>query len=111
MCTGTASGTAAALLACATGERRAGRQARISLRLPGEEPVTATAAEVGRLAAEVAARRRQLVEVLVAATGQPAEVIAHELDAGDVHDAPGALELGLIDRVVGPTDRAAPARP
>src|SRR5262249_59783016 len=66
------------------------------------EPVPASPADLRRLAAEVATRRRQLLEALVVATGQTPEVIAHELEAGDLHDAAAAVSLGLIDRVIGP---------
>jgi ATP-dependent Clp protease protease subunit len=106
-CTGTAQGTAAVLLACATGERRAGRHARISLRLQDVELVTASAADFARKAKEIATVRDQLIDVLASATGQPSQIVARELDAGDVHDARAALALGLIDRVLEPPDRAA----
>jgi ATP-dependent Clp protease protease subunit len=102
-CTGMAHGTAAVLVACATGERRAGRHARLSLRLPQVELPVASSTDVARLSEEVAAARRHLVGVLAAATGQPAGVIARELDEGAAHDPADALRLGLIDRVLEPT--------
>jgi ATP-dependent Clp protease protease subunit len=98
-CTGQAAGTAGVLLACATGRRRAGRHARISLRLPEVEARPGNVAEIDRQLAEVAAARAQLVEALVAATGQPRERIEAELDHGAVHDAEAARRLGLIDEV------------
>jgi ATP-dependent Clp protease, protease subunit len=99
-CTGTAQGTATVLLACASGQRRAGRHARISLRLADLDPIAGSGAELARFAEEVASRRRQLVDVLVLATGQPVERLEHELDGGEMYDAEAAKALGLIDEVV-----------
>jgi ATP-dependent Clp protease, protease subunit len=104
-CTGMAQGTAAALVACAPGHRRAGPNARLRLRIADERPVTASAEELTRLADELAMRRRQLIDLVGRATGQPTELIERELDGGDWHDALGARELGVIDEIIEPRMR------
>ena len=101
-CTGTAEGSAAVLVACAPGERRAGRHARLSLRLADEDMGAVPAAEMSRRAAELGARREHLVRIVAAATGRPEDLVAHELEAGGVHDATEAMALGIVDRVVEP---------
>jgi ATP-dependent Clp protease protease subunit len=101
MCTGRARGTAAVLVACATGTRRAGRHATFSLRLPGDTIDGGGADLTGRLE-ERALVRRTLVASVARATGQPAEVVEAELDHGGVIDADAAVAFGLVDTVVAP---------
>jgi len=104
-CTGIARGTAAALVACGTGNRRAAPNARLTLRLEHEQAAAGSADDVRRRAAELAIRRDQLTDALTRATGQSADVITAELDAGDWHDATAARRLGLVDEVVEPRPR------
>jgi ATP-dependent Clp protease, protease subunit len=88
-CVGTAVGTAAALLACATGERRAGRNARIGLRVEAIEQPPSNADEAQRLAAERAAQQTALAGALSRATGQPAAALIEELERGAAPTRPG----------------------
>lgn len=99
-CTGMGQSTAAVLVACAPGRRRAGPNARFRLLLHDEQPLAGSAADLSQRADEIAMRRRQLADALCRATGQRAEVIESELDGGGWHDAVAARQLGLIDEVV-----------
>jgi ATP-dependent Clp protease protease subunit len=101
-CTGMAQGTAAALIACATGRRRAGPNARLQLRLADEHSITGSAADLNNRAEQLAVCRRQVADALCRASGQPADVVERELDSGGWHDAVAACEIGLIDEVVEP---------
>ena len=103
-CAGAAGGTAAALVACASGSRRAGPNARIRLCLDHEQ-VTGSAAEIDQRVEQLAVCRQQLAAALCRATGQPADVIGSELERGGWHDAADALRLGLIDVVADPRSR------
>jgi ATP-dependent Clp protease, protease subunit len=99
-CTGVAEGTAAALVACARGRRRAGPNARLRLRLDDEQSFSGSATDLTHRAEQLAMCRQQLADALCRATGRPAEVIERELDGGGWHDAVAARDLGLIDEVV-----------
>jgi ATP-dependent Clp protease protease subunit len=103
-CVGTARGTAAILLACGSGRRRAGSHATVSLRCELPEALGGTAAEITRQAEELQRLRDRLRAVVVEATGQPAETIAAELDHGLLHDAVGARDLGIVDEVLAGPD-------
>jgi ATP-dependent Clp protease, protease subunit len=99
-CTGTAEGTAAVLVACASGHRRAGPNARLRLRVEDEQAMTGSAAELNQRAEQLAVCRGQLADAIGRASGQPAQVIERELERGGWLDAAAARELGLIDAVV-----------
>jgi ATP-dependent Clp protease protease subunit len=99
-CVGSAVGTAAVLLACATGDRRAGRNARIRLRLEDVGDTTGTADELAQRASDHAMLVQRLIDVLAAATGASADEIAGQLESGVTLDADGARALGVVDRVV-----------
>jgi ATP-dependent Clp protease protease subunit len=105
MCTGRARGTAAVLVACATGTRRAGRHATLSLRLPGD---TRDAGDAG--GRELAGRleesmlvHRTLVASVVRATGRSVDAVEAELDHGGVLAPEAAVAFGLVDTVVAPS--------
>jgi ATP-dependent Clp protease, protease subunit len=100
-CVGMAGGTAAVLLCCATGERRAGRNARIDLSIEDLADETGTADELARRAAEHAAELRRTADLLASRTGTPAASIATELESGAPLDADAARSLGIVDAVVG----------
>ncbi|MGZ4707250.1 MAG: ATP-dependent Clp protease proteolytic subunit [Acidimicrobiales bacterium] len=102
-CVGTARGTAAVLVACGTGPRRAARHASISVRCDHRESFEGSAEELAGRAVELESMRQRIEGALVEATGRPAATIADELDHGPLHDASGALALGLVDEVVGST--------
>ena len=99
-CIGTAAGTAAVLVACATGARRSGRNARLSLRLEPIELGEATAEESTRRAAEHAAELNRMATKLAGVTGQRVDVITRELQTGGFRDAASAQAFGLIDSVL-----------
>ena len=108
MCTGRARGTAAVLVACATGTRRAGRHATLSLRLPGDPVDVGDAGAAG--GRELAGRleetmlvRRTLVASVVRATGRSVDAVEAELDHGGGLDGEAAVAFGLVDSVVAPS--------
>jgi ATP-dependent Clp protease protease subunit len=98
-CVGAARGTAGIVVACGTGRRRAARHATISLRCDHPESIQGSAADIDRAVRALDAMRHRMHEALVAATGQPPETIAAEIEHGAIHDAPAALALHLIDEI------------
>ncbi len=104
-CIGSARGTAAALLACGSGERRAAPNAIISLRCSSAETIQGPVGEVRQRAEELATARHRLQQALVSATGLAEEVVGAELEGGAAYDATGAKELGIIDAVLLPPRR------
>jgi ATP-dependent Clp protease protease subunit len=99
-CLGATEGTAAVLLAGATGTRRAGRNARVSLRVEAADVPAGSADEMSRRAAEHGAVLRVIAERLAAPTGQAADVLLRELESGSCRDAAAALAFGLVDHVI-----------
>jgi ATP-dependent Clp protease, protease subunit len=99
-CVGAATGTAAVLLACATGERWAGRHARISLRVDRDSPGPGTADEVARLASERAEMLHRIADRLASVTAQPPGALLDELESGASRDADAARSFGLVDGVI-----------
>lgn len=105
LCAGAATGTAAALVACATGERLATARARLSLRCDGTDAFEGTAEQLTVKARELMTARDRFVEALAEASGQDPDVIADAIDRGDHLGAEEARALGLIDRVVARGER------
>jgi ATP-dependent Clp protease protease subunit len=105
MCTGRARGTAAVLVACATGTRRAGRHATLSLRLPGDtgDAGDAGGRELAGRLEETVLVHRTLVASVVRATGRSADAVEAELDHGGVLAPEAAVAFGLVDTVVAPS--------
>ncbi|MEU2262956.1 ATP-dependent Clp protease proteolytic subunit [Streptomyces sp. NPDC019645] len=101
-CLGQAASTAAVLLAAgAPGKRMALPGARVVVRQPSlPEPVQGQPTDLDVQAQELLRLREQLAAMLVRHSGQSAERIAADLDRDTVFDAAGALEYGLIDRLV-----------
>lgn len=97
VCLGRATGTAAVLLACGTGRRRAAAHAMIALRCSEPERVEGPPAALRQQLEELDLIRRHIVAALVDATGRPAEDLEVQLDSGPFLDRQGAAELGLID--------------
>jgi ATP-dependent Clp protease, protease subunit len=104
-CIGMARGTAAVVLACGSGPRRAGQHATISLHFDAVVSLQGTAPDVSREVEQLERLRKRLIDALVVATGQPEERIVHEIDERRFHDAHGAMALGIIDSVVDTTRR------
>lgn len=96
-CVGAARGTAAIVLACGTGIRRAAPSAMISLRCDRPESLSGITTDIVRQADELQLIKVRLGEALVNATGT--DGIADEIDMGGIHDATEAQTLGLIDEI------------
>jgi ATP-dependent Clp protease, protease subunit len=99
VCMGRATGTAAVLLSCGTGGRRAGVHATISLRCTQPEQLEGPPAALRRQLDDVELVRSQVLAALARATGRPVSELAEQLDAGPLLDPAGAAALGLIDAV------------
>ena len=99
-CLGRASGTAAVVLACGTGERSASPHSVISLRA-GDERIEGPPERLRAEVAQLEVVRRVVVAALAARTGLPEDDLVVELERGAVLDAERAKELGLVDVVVG----------
>jgi ATP-dependent Clp protease protease subunit len=97
VCMGRATGTAAVLLSCGTGGRRAGPHATISLRCTEPEQLEGSPAALRRQLDDLEHVRSQVLAALAGATGRPASELAEQLDAGPLLDPAGAVALGLID--------------
>jgi ATP-dependent Clp protease protease subunit len=108
-CLGRATGTAAVLVACGTGRRRAAAHAVMSLRCREPEQVQGPPDTLRQQLEELELVRRHIIALLVAATGRPADELGAQLDAGGRLDPPGAAALGLIDPIE--EDPAAPDQP
>lgn len=102
-CLGAATGTATALIASGTGGRRASARATLSLRCDDAQHFDGHPVDVATRAEEALATRERFVTALADATGQTIERIGNELDRGRSLDAPAALEMGLIDEIIGRT--------
>ena len=100
MCFGRAIGTAAIVLACGTGTRRATPNATISLRCREETSIVGSAREAEQRAEHERQVRDRIRRILGERTRLPAARIDQELDEGAQLDASGALELGIIDEIV-----------
>lgn len=99
VCVGRATGTAAVLLACGTGGRRAGRHAMISLRCAPAEMAEGSPDEVRRQADEIELVRRQVTAAVAGATGRTASDVADQLERGGLLDSDAAQRAGIIDTV------------
>jgi ATP-dependent Clp protease protease subunit len=99
-CFGRALGTAAIVLACGTGTRRATPNASISLRAEPAPTTVGSAADAEREVRRDRDRRQRVRSMLVERTRLPAQRIDHELDEGATLDAAAARELGIIDEIV-----------
>jgi len=99
-CFGRVLSTAAIVLACATGTRRATPNASISLRCEPSPATVGSAADAERHVRRERDLRERVRSMLVERTGLPAQRIDDELDDGVPLDAAAALELGIIDEIV-----------
>ena len=97
VCMGRATGSAAVLVACGTGGRRAGDHATMSLRTRVVERVEGSPEAIRAHLDDLAHVRRRVVAALARATGRPAPELDHELDAGPMLDRGQAVEAGFLD--------------
>ena len=96
-CVGRATGTAAMLLACGTGGRRASRHALMSLRCAEREELQGSPAALRSQLDELELVRRHVLEALAKATDRPAAELEEHLDHGSILDRQQAAALGIID--------------
>ena len=97
VCMGRATGSAAVLVACGTGGRRAGVHATMSLRTRVVERVEGTPEAIRARLDDLDHVRRQVVAALAQVTGRPATDVELDLDAGPMLDRDQAIEAGLLD--------------
>ncbi|MEU8957819.1 ATP-dependent Clp protease proteolytic subunit [Streptomyces sp. NPDC048518] len=102
VCLGQAASVAAVLLAAGTpGKRSALPGARLLIRQPEiSEPIQGQATDLAIQADEVQRTRRLLEGMLVRHTGQSPDRITADIERDKILDAQGALEYGLVDRVI-----------
>ncbi|MGI9052769.1 MAG: ATP-dependent Clp protease proteolytic subunit [Ilumatobacteraceae bacterium] len=105
LCIGRASGTAAIVLACGSGQRRVAARATVTLRVRQDERVEGSVADVRRQLDELAHVRTQVIALVVAATGMTEEEVQADLDVGRPYEATAAVRRGLADEVAGGTGR------
>jgi ATP-dependent Clp protease protease subunit len=101
-CLGQAGSCAAVLLAAGTpGKRHALPGARVTLRQPSlPEPVEGQASDLAIQAGELSRIRTRLEEMLAHHTGRNPEQVHADIERDRILDAAGALEYGLVDRVL-----------
>ena len=97
VCMGRATGTAAMLVACGTGGRRAGAHATMSLRTGTVERVEGSPEAIRAQLDDLDHVRRQVVAALAGATGRPTADLDRDLDVGPMLDRGQAIEAGLLD--------------
>jgi ATP-dependent Clp protease protease subunit len=102
ICLGQAGSSAAVLLAAGTpGKRLALPGARVVLHQPSfSGPVEGQASDLAIQAEELMRTRDLLEELLVRHTGRSAEQVHEDIERDNILDAQGALEYGLVDRIV-----------
>jgi ATP-dependent Clp protease, protease subunit len=100
ICVGQAASAAAVLLAAgAPGKRAALPNARVLIHQPhGGAQGQSTDLELA--VHEIVEMRRRMVEILVSATGQPAERITADIDRDYILRGESAVSYGLIDHIV-----------
>ncbi|MGW1214312.1 ATP-dependent Clp protease proteolytic subunit [Streptomyces sp. NPDC002499] len=102
ICLGQAGSSAAVLLAAGTpGKRLALPGARVVLHQPAfSGPIEGQASDLAIQAEELMRTRDLLEELLVRHTGRSAEQVHEDIERDNILDAQGALEYGLVDRIV-----------
>jgi ATP-dependent Clp protease protease subunit len=100
-CLGQAASMAAVLLACGSkGKRFSLPHSRILIHQPSMSGLGGQAADIDIYAREILRMRQSLNEILAEATGQPVEKIARDVDRDYILEADGALDYGMIDRII-----------
>lgn len=98
---GSVAGTAVALVAACTGERRAAPHATFSFRLDATQSIQGTTGDIARHAEELARQRSRYLEALSVATGQEMAVLVEEGERGRSRNADEALAMGVVDIIAG----------
>ncbi len=102
LCIGPCSASAAIVVACATGRRRATPHALLQLRCADEHEVHGSVDQVATHAAELSRARDAVVNRLAAVSDQPVDTVRDWLDHGRTLTAAEAVDAGLLDEVVPP---------
>ena len=101
ICVGQAASMAAVLLAAgAKGKRFSLPNSRIMIHQPSMQGLAGQATEIDIYAREILRMRETLNQLLAAATGQPIDRVARDVDRDYIMGAEQALEYGMIDRVI-----------
>lgn len=110
ICVGQAASAAAVLLAAGTpGKRYALPNARVLIHQPhGGAQGQSTDMELA--VAEMVEMRRRMVDILVTATGQPAERIVADIDRDYIVRGDQAIAYGLVDHVIERRQLPSPAK-
>ncbi len=108
ICVGQAASAAAVLLAAGTpGKRYTLPNSRVLIHQPhGGAQGQSTDLELQ--IAEVVEMRKRMVDILVAATGQPVERITADIDRDYIVRGQAAVDYGLVDHVIDRRELAAP---
>ena len=115
ICVGQAASMGAVLLAAGTkGKRFSLPSSRIMIHQPSMQGLAGQAADIDIYAKEILRMRETLNQILADASGQPVERVARDVDRDYIMSAEGAVEYGLIDRVItsrelGPTPISKPS--
>lgn len=101
-CLGQAASAAAVLLAAGTpGKRYALPGARVMIHQPSlSEPIHGQTSDLAIQADELLRTRAQLEQLLVQHTGQSPQRVAADIERDKILSAPGAVEYGLVDRII-----------
>jgi ATP-dependent Clp protease protease subunit len=100
ICVGQAASAAAVLLAAgATGKRAALPNSRVLIHQP-HGGAQGQSTDLERAVTEIVEMRRRMVDILVEATGQPADRITSDIDRDYILRGDDAVAYGLIDHVV-----------
>ena len=100
ICVGQAASAAALLLAAgAKGKRAALPNARVLIHQP-HGGAQGQSTDLERAVTEIVEMRRRMVDILVAATGQPVERITTDIDRDYILRGEDAVAYGLIDLVI-----------
>ena len=106
-CLGQAASMAAVLLASGSkGKRFSLPHSRILIHQPSMSGLAGQAADIDIYAREILRMRQSLNEILADATGQAVEKIARDVDRDYIMEPDGAVEYGMIDRVISSRDLA-----
>jgi ATP-dependent Clp protease, protease subunit len=100
-CLGQAASMAAVLLACGSkGKRFSLPNSRILIHQPSMSGLGGQAADIDIYAREILRMRQSLNEILAEACGQTVDKISRDVDRDYILDPHGAVDYGLIDRVI-----------
>jgi len=101
ICVGQAASMGAVLLAAGSkGKRFSLPNARIMIHQPSMQGLAGQAADIDIYAKEILRMRETLNQILAAATGQPVDRIARDVDRDYILSPEQGVEYGMIDRVI-----------